>query len=95
MANNGAVVKASADPANFVNMPPDGALYAIPDDSRYDVSDLTSERMNAQAVFQFRPADSITMTLDYTYLPEQDHGNAYGADQLVQHAVRSPDLRDR
>ena len=65
--NNGAVVKASADPANFVNMPPDGALYAIPDDSRYDVSDLTSERMNAQAVLQFRPADSMTMTLDYTY----------------------------
>ena len=65
--NNGSVVKASADPANFINMPPDGALYAIPDDSRYDVSDLTSERMNAQAVFQFRPADSMTMTLDYTY----------------------------
>src|SRR5690349_16214281 len=28
---NGAVVKQTADPANFVNMPPDGALYSIPD----------------------------------------------------------------
>jgi TonB-dependent receptor len=64
---DGAVVKQTAPAGNFVNMPPDGALYSIPDDSRYDVSDLTEKRTNAQAVFQFRPADSITMTLDYTY----------------------------
>lgn len=69
--NNGAVVKSTADPANFVNMPPDGALYAIPDDSRYDVSDLTSKRMNAQAVVQFRPIDSMTMTLDYTFFQNE------------------------
>jgi len=67
LMHNGAVVKQTAPAGNFVNMPPDGALYSIPDDSRYDVSDLTEKRMNAQAVFQFRPADSITMTLDYTY----------------------------
>jgi TonB-dependent receptor len=65
--HNSAVVKQTAPVGNFVNMPPDGALYSIPDDSRYDVSDLTSKRTNAQAVFQFRPADSLTMTVDYTY----------------------------
>ena len=64
---NGAVVKQTAPAANFVNMPPDGALYSIPDDSRYDVSDLTEKRTNGQAVFQFRPVDSLTMTLDYSY----------------------------
>ena len=67
LMHNGAVVKQTAPAANFVNMPPDGALYSVPDDSRYDVSDLTSKRTNAQAVFQFRPADALTMTLDYTY----------------------------
>jgi TonB-dependent receptor len=67
LMHNSAVVKQTAPAANFVNMPPDGALYSIPDDSRYDVSDLTEKRTNAQAVFQFRPADSLTMTVDYTY----------------------------
>src|SRR5690349_21110199 len=67
LMQNGAVVKQTAPAGNFVNMPPNGALYSIPDDSRYDVSDLTSKRTNAQAVFQFRPVDSLTMTLDYTY----------------------------
>jgi TonB-dependent receptor len=67
LMSNGAVVKQTAPAGNFVNMPPNGALYSIPDDSRYDVSDLTSERTNAQAVFQFRPVDSLTMTLDATY----------------------------
>jgi TonB-dependent receptor len=66
MGNTG-IVRAGGDPANYVNMPPDGALFAIPQDSRYDVSDLTSKRINAQAVLQFRPSDSLTMTLDYTY----------------------------
>jgi TonB-dependent receptor len=66
MGNSG-IVRAGGDPANFVNMPPDGALFAIPQDSRYDVADLTSERLNAQAVMQFRPMESLTMTVDYTY----------------------------
>jgi TonB-dependent receptor len=61
------IVATGEDPANFVNMPPDGALFAIPQDSRYDVADLTSKRLNAQAVMQFRPTESLTMTLDYTY----------------------------
>jgi len=67
LMQNGAVVKQTAPAANFVNMPPNGALYSVPDDSRYDVSDLTEKRLNGQAVFQFRPVESLTMTLDYTY----------------------------
>ena len=39
MGNSG-IVRAGGDPDNFVNVPPDGALFAIPQDSRYDVSDL-------------------------------------------------------
>jgi hypothetical protein len=67
LMQNGAVVKQTAPAGNFVNMPPNGALYSVPDDSRYDVSDLTEKRANGQAVFQFAPIDSLTMTVDYTY----------------------------
>ena len=85
MANTG-IVRAGGNPANYVNMPPDGALFAIPQDSRYDVADLTSERLNAQAVFQFRPIDALTMTVDYTFFQNAQTEMRYGADQLVCNA---------
>jgi TonB-dependent receptor len=66
MGNTG-IVRAGGDPADYINVPPDGALFAIPQDSRYDVADLTSKRLNAQLVAQFRPSDAITMTADYTF----------------------------
>src|SRR6478736_191082 len=66
------IKKNTAPLANFVNVPPEGALFAIPQDSRYDVSDLTSKRTNAQLVAQFRPTESLTMTLDYTYFQNSE-----------------------
>ena len=49
------------------NAPQSGQLYAIPNDLRYAFSDFERERVNGQAVMQFRPMDSLTLTLDYTY----------------------------
>jgi TonB-dependent receptor len=53
--------------ATIVNAPKDGQLYGIPNDIRYHYSDRESERSNAQLTLQFSPADSMTLTADYTY----------------------------
>jgi len=50
-----------------VNAPAIGALYARPNDLRYAFSEFERERVNGQAVVQFAPTDSLTLTLDYTY----------------------------
>jgi TonB-dependent receptor len=52
---------------NVVNAPGIGELYARPNDLRYAFSDFERERINGQAVVQFAPTDSLTLTLDYTY----------------------------
>lgn len=49
------------------NAPADDQLYAIPQDSRYDFSDISRERLNGQLVLQFRPIDTLTLTADVTY----------------------------
>jgi TonB-dependent receptor len=49
------------------NAPAVGQLYGIPNDIRYSFSDLARERINAQSVIQYAPADSMTLTLDYTF----------------------------
>lgn len=49
------------------NPPAAGQLYAIAQDSRYDFSDLSRERLNGQLVLQFRPTDRVTLTGDVTY----------------------------
>ena len=50
-----------------VNAPAVGDLYARPNDLRYAFSEFERDRVNAQAVVQFAPTDSLTLTLDYTY----------------------------
>ena len=48
------------------NAPAHGQLYGIPNDIRYAFSDIERERVNAQAVVQFAPTDTLELTLDYT-----------------------------
>lgn len=50
-----------------VNPPEVGQLYARPNDVRYSFSDRHRERTNALLTLQFRPTESLTGTLDYTY----------------------------
>ncbi|WP_213982028.1 TonB-dependent receptor [Sphingomonas sp. dw_22] len=42
-------------------------LVAIPNDSRYHYAEGSRERINGQAVVQFRPTDSLTLTADALY----------------------------
>jgi TonB-dependent receptor len=77
--NNWNIETWSADPAvnrqdgpfaaNAVieNAPAVGQLYGIPNDIRYSFSDLERERINAQGVIQYAPAETMTLTLDYTF----------------------------
>jgi TonB-dependent receptor len=53
--------------ATIQNAPAVGQLYGIPNDIRYAFSDFERERINAQGVIQFAPADTMTLTLDYTF----------------------------
>jgi TonB-dependent receptor len=89
--SNTSIVRAGSDPSNYVNPPADGDLYAIPQDSRYDFSEIKRERTNGQVVVQFNPTDSLRMTADYTYVKnkqtelraEQTNWFATPFDQLV------------
>lgn len=53
--------------ATINNAPDQGQLYALPTDLRYEVQDNKRERINAQAVVQFKPTERLTATLDYTF----------------------------
>ncbi len=75
--SNTSIVRAGSDPANYVNPPADGELYAIPQDSRYDASDLSRERLNGQIVLQYRPTDTMTLTADYSYFQNENEELRY------------------
>lgn len=53
--------------ATVVNAPKIGQLYSLPNDLRYAYYDFVTKRQNAHAVFQVRPMQNLTMTLDYLY----------------------------
>jgi TonB-dependent receptor len=42
-------------------------LVSVPDDSRYHFSEDSRERLNGQAMLQFRPTDGLTITADGMY----------------------------
>ena len=46
------------------NMPAGNPLVAYPNNSDYWFSEIERERINGQAVLQFRPVDSFTITAD-------------------------------
>ena len=49
------------------NLPATNQLVSIPNDSRYHFSESERERINGQAVLQFRPVDGLTLTADALY----------------------------
>ncbi len=68
--SNTSIVRADGS-TSVTNAPADGDLYAIPQDSRYDYSEITRERMNGQLVVQFAPTDNLKFTVDYTAVNNQ------------------------
>ena len=53
--------------ANITNRPDPTDVYQVPQNASYDRNDGRRERINGQAVIQFRPVDSLTATVDFTY----------------------------
>jgi len=52
---------------NIVNRPGPNDVYEIPQSAAYDVIDIDRERINGQLALQYRPTDTLTATVDYTY----------------------------
>ena len=67
--NNWGSLAQPGDPraANIQNRPDPTDVYQVPQNAGYDFNDGKRERINGQAVLQFRPIDSLTATVDYTY----------------------------
>jgi TonB-dependent receptor len=52
---------------NYVNLPAADENYWLPQELAYSYNDVDRERLNGQLTLQWRPVDSLTLTLDYTY----------------------------
>lgn len=52
---------------NIINRPGPDDLYGIPQNLRYSLNEVDRERLNGQLVLQWRPIETVTATLDYTY----------------------------
>ncbi|MBB4616118.1 TonB-dependent receptor [Sphingomonas abaci] len=67
--NNWGSLAMPGDPryANITNRPDATDVYQVPQNGGYDVVNGRRERINGQAVLQFRPTDQLTATVDYTY----------------------------
>ena len=52
---------------NQQNRPGEGDLYSVPQAIGYEIAEWDRVRTNGQLTLQFRPADNLTATLDYTY----------------------------
>lgn len=52
---------------NITNRPGPDDLYSVPQNLLYSFNEVQRERTNGQLTLQFRPIDSVTATLDYTY----------------------------
>jgi TonB-dependent receptor len=64
-------------PADTTNRPAQGQNFWLPQNVGYTVQDVDRDRLNGQLVLQWRPIDSVTATLDYTYAETelQQRGN--------------------
>ena len=54
-------------PGNITNGPGPNDIYQVPQDIRYFLTGIERKRTNGQLTLQFRPVESLTATLDYTY----------------------------
>ncbi|HEU5134256.1 MAG TPA: TonB-dependent receptor [Steroidobacteraceae bacterium] len=65
-----------ATPANeatvFNNLPTGNPLVSYPNNSDYYFSEIERERVNGQAVLQFRPVDSFTVTADFLFAANEN-----------------------
>src|SRR3546814_9291498 len=57
--------------ANITNRPEGDDDYQVPQNASYDLNDVNRERINGQAVLQFRTTDELTATVDDVYRSEE------------------------
>ena len=67
--NNWGSLPQPGDPryAHITNRPGPNDVYQVQQNASYDLNDIDRERINGQAVLQFRPVDNLTGTVDFTY----------------------------
>ncbi|MGL5839790.1 MAG: TonB-dependent receptor [Sphingorhabdus sp.] len=53
--------------ANIQNRPGPTDVYQVPQNAAYDLYDFKRERINGQAVLQFKPSDTLDMAVDYIF----------------------------
>ena len=64
-------------PASVITgRPVEGEAYFLPTNLAYKIKDTLRERTNAQLTLQFRPIETLTATLDYTYSELDSQGYA-------------------
>ncbi len=57
----------------ITNAPGPNDIYQVPQDIRYFLTGIERKRTNGQLTLQWRPVDSVTATLDYTYSENKIH----------------------
>jgi len=67
--NDWGTIPQEGDPGseNITNRPGPDDTYSVPQNILYGMNEVTRKRTNGQAVIQWRPVESFTATLDYTY----------------------------
>ena len=67
--NNWGTLAQEGDPrfANITNRPGPTDVYQVPQNAAYEFYDFKRERVNGQAVLQFRPTDTLDIALDYVF----------------------------
>ena len=63
---DGTIPQAASD-ITLTDAPKIGQIYSMPSDLRYYIADRKRSRTNSQLTLQYRPADNLTATLDYTH----------------------------
>ena len=67
--NDWGTIPQEGDPGseNITNRPGPDDTYSVPQNLLYSFNEVQRTRTNGQLTLQFRPVDSVTATLDYTY----------------------------
>jgi TonB-dependent receptor len=67
--NNWGTLAQPGDPrfANIENRPGPTDIYQVPQNAAYDFYDFERERINGQAVLQFKPTDTLDVSFDYIF----------------------------
>lgn len=67
--NNWGTLAQAGDPrfANIQNRPGPTDVYQVPQNAAYDFYDFKRERINGQAVLQFKPTETLDLSVDYIF----------------------------